>query len=110
MLQVVDHEERWTAFEQMVLKEPQSCNNGVSHHREENVEAKPVSKRVKLVSAELLCSGKEHSSKHFLRLHGRFCCVSKGREAASLQKICIQASNRVLFDFCQSFPNEDICY
>ena len=110
MLQVVGHEERWTAFEQMVLKEPQSCNNGVSHHRKKNVEAKSVSERVKLVSAELPCSGKEHSSKHFLRLHGRLCCVSKGREAASLQKICIQASNSVLFDFCQSFPNEDICY
>lgn len=87
MFQVMDHEERWTVFEQMVLKEAQSCSNGVSHHREENVEAKSVSKRVKLVSAELLCSEKEHSSKHLLRLHGRFCCVSKGGEAASLQKI-----------------------
>lgn len=39
MLQAVDREERWTVFEQVVLREPQPCNNEVSHPREENVEA-----------------------------------------------------------------------
>ena len=56
------------------------------------------------------CAVEKSIPANILRLHGGFCCVSKGREVASLQKIWIQASNRVLFDFCQSLPNEDICY
>lgn len=86
-LQAVGQEARWNVFEQMVLKEPQSCRNGLSHHREEDLEARTDRERVELVSTELLCSEKEHSSKHLLlRLHGRFYCISKGREVASLKK------------------------
>ena len=35
-LQAGRREARWNVFEQMVLKEPQSCRNGLSHHREED--------------------------------------------------------------------------
>ena len=102
MLQAVDHEERWTVFEQMVLKEPQPCNNGVSHPREENVEAKPISKRVELVSAELLCSGKEHSSKHSETVWKILLCFKRKRGGISPKDMNTgqqQSSFRLLSEF-----------
>lgn len=52
-------------FEQKVLRETQSCRNELSDCREENLEAREDSEGVELVSAELLCSKKERSSKRF---------------------------------------------
>lgn len=97
-------------FEVMVLKEPQPCRNGLSHHREENLEAKDESERGELARAELLSGGKEHSGKHLLlRLCGSCCCIAKGGGETSFKKTRKQ-TDRVLLDFCQSFPNEGTCY
>lgn len=47
-------EAQWDVFEQKVLKESQSCINGVSSYKEENVEARNDNEKLELVSAELL--------------------------------------------------------
>lgn len=45
-----------------MLNESQSYCNELSDYKEDNLEARHGSERVKLVSAELLCNKKEHSS------------------------------------------------
>lgn len=72
-LQTVGQEEQWNAFEQKVLKETQSCGNELSDCREEDLEAREDSEGVQLVSAELLCSQNERSSKRF---SGTTCTIS----------------------------------
>lgn len=47
-------EAQWDVFEQKVLKESQSCINGLNSCREENLEARDGNERLELVSTELL--------------------------------------------------------
>lgn len=70
-----------------MLKGSQPCSKELADCREENLEARDDSERVELISAELLCNRKRHSSKHlFLRLQWKILLHFKRKSEYISQK------------------------